>query len=129
MTSFTPDMQIGDQIETPSQTILKDAFAPVSVTDATGRKIEAVRLKPSERFQIKRMMGEEAGNSSMFDEVFLVSHCRAIDNERINKPTSILQAMALMDRLQDEGLKILDEVVAPMYGISKSGSNEQTAKN
>ncbi|RFB80012.1 hypothetical protein [Methylovirgula sp. 4M-Z18] len=129
MTDFTPEIRIGEPIETPSQTIVADAFAPVSVKDATGRAIEVMRLKPSERFQVKRMMGAEAENGSLFNDIFLVCHCRGIDGERVSKPTSILQALVLMDRLQDEGLKTLDEVVAPMYGVGKGGSTEQTAKN
>ena len=129
MTSFTPDMQIGERIETPSQSILKDAFAPVTVTDANGRTIAAARLKPSERFDIKRMMGAEAENRSMFEDIFLVSHCRSIDGERISKPASILQAKALMDRLQDEGLNALGQAFSVVYGFDKREAVEQTAKN
>ncbi|RFB80016.1 hypothetical protein [Methylovirgula sp. 4M-Z18] len=128
MTDFAPDMRLGDAIETPTQAIVADAFAPVSVTDESGRKIEAVRLKPSERFGIKRMMGEEASNSSLYDEIFLITHCRAIDGERIARPASMLQAMALMDRLGDAGIRALGGAAATIYGFNKQ-SAEQTAKN
>jgi hypothetical protein len=129
MTHFNPHMQVGEPLETPSQTILKDAFAPVSVTDDTGRTIEAARLKPSERFAIKRMMGDEAGNGSLYREVFLIAHCRALDGERINKPTSMLQVMALMDRLNDEGLKALDQAIDLIYRFNDDESFKDVAKN
>ena len=116
-------------VETPAQAIHKDAFAPIRVTDDTGCTIEAARLKPSERFQIKRMMGAEAASSSAFDNLFLVSHCVSLDGKRINRPASLLLATALMDRFQDAGLKALEQAVAGIYGFDKDEGVQDIAKN
>lgn len=129
MSDFNPQVTVGDATETPAQAIVTDAFAPVVVTDDQGRKIEAARLKPSQRFSLRRMMGSEAESVSLFGEVLVVAHLRKLDDQLIAMPTSVLQAMSLMDQLGDSGLRTLGDAVAKIYGVTSAEEVVAEAKN
>jgi hypothetical protein len=130
MSGFKPKVEIIEQhTQTPTQALVADAFAPVVVVDGQGRRLEAARLKPSQRFSLKRMMGAEADTVTLFGEVLVVAHLRKIDDQPIAMPTSILQAMSLMDQLGDTGLLTLGDAVAKIYGVANPDEMVAEAKN
>ena len=102
----------------------------VAVTDALGRTLKIRRLKPSERSRLSLALGAAAVDQVFFGNAFLSAAVTEIDGERIIRPSSKLEAEALMDRLDDEGLEAVGSAYVEHFAVKPMTAEEtETAKN
>src|ERR1700710_2611680 len=86
--------------ETPSQSIIKAANQPTTLTDARGRSIGIKKMNPLDRLRLFEVIGPEnskneqsAGYGAL---AFLVT---SLDGEPVPRPSTKIQLEALVQRL------------------------------
>jgi hypothetical protein len=118
-------------IETPSESLIKDANRTVIVTDARGRKLGVKRMGNGlVRFRLARILGQDAANSQIMVQAMLYSSVVSVNGDPVPFPKTELQLEALIDRLDMDGLNAVETAQWEEFGINLRGeSAADEAKN
>jgi hypothetical protein len=118
-------------VETPSETVVKDANRTVIVTDARGRKLGVKRMENGlARFRLVRILGQDAPNWQLLAQAMLYSSVVSVNGDPVPFPKTELQLEALIDRLDVDGLNAVDKVQREEFGIGPRGEDvADEAKN
>ena len=115
--------------ETPSQSIVKAATQPATLTDATGRAIGVRKMGPLDRLKLFEVIGAENSRNEQYAGyaalAFLVT---SIDGEPVPRPANKIQLEALVQRLDDAGM---DAVAAHLQAQAEAADapDEAALKN
>lgn len=104
---------MGGAGETPTARIVAEAWAPLTVVDAEGRRIEFRRPGALDRLRLFKALGPGLSGNDRYVAYAMLAYCvTAIDNV----PTPLLanetQVEGLVQRLGDAGLVAVGEGVA-----------------
>jgi hypothetical protein len=98
--------------ETPTQTIVKAANATVTVKDAKGRSITIKKAGALDKMRLFEVVGSEnVTNPAYFGYAMLAYQVVEIDSEPVARPSNKISLEALVQRLEDDGLKVVAEAV------------------
>ena len=104
---------MGGSGETPSARIVAEAGAPLSVTDAQGRRIEFRRPGALDRLRLFKALGPVLSDNTRYVGYAMLAYCvSAIDGVPIPVPATEGQVEMLVSRLGDAGLEAVGEGVA-----------------
>lgn len=112
---------------TPTQRVLQDANRIVYGTDVTGRRLGVIRISASLRRRVlKAMTAENGEKSGLVVMATLACACVEIDHKPVLFPRTELQIDALIDRLEQEGINAVGEIIAREWPVS---ADEDDLKN
>lgn len=110
----------------PSQTIVKQAAARVTIQDGNGRSITLQKPGVLAQFRLIKILGDTAKNTTYVQMVLPLTYVVEIDGLDVAQPNSEREIDALISRLDEEG------VTAVMIGVQEhfgSGSAEQAKED
>ena len=117
------------QSETPSQSIIKAANQPATITDAKGRSIGIKKMNPLDRLKLFEVIGAENSKNEAYTGyaalAFLVT---SIDGEPVSRPANKIQLEALVQRLDDEGMDAIGAHLQAQAEAAQS-ADEDAIKN
>ena len=94
--------------ETPSQSIVKAAAFPQTVTDTQGRSLSVKKLGALDRLKMFEVVGpDNSRNEAYLGYAALAFHVTAIDGEPVGRPANRIQLESLVQRLGDDGLEAI----------------------
>jgi hypothetical protein len=123
-----PGATPAENIERPSDMIVKQAAQSLTVEDNTGRSIGLRLPKPLQRLRFIDAMGESSSNSLWAGTVAPLMYVGSIDGEAVNVPVTKREIEALYQRLDEHGLDAATEGIQQLLGISKVEVDEEAAK-
>lgn len=107
----------------PSQTIVKQAAARVTIEDGNGRSITLQKPGVLAQFRLIKILGPETARNTTYVQMVLpLTYVVDIDGMVVAQPNTEREIDALISRLDEEG------VTAVMIGVQEhfgSGSAEQ----
>lgn len=116
--------------ETPSQSIVRAANQPATITDAQGRKIGLKKLNPLDRLRLFEVIGPENSKNEQYVGyaalAFLVS---SLDGEPVARPANKIQLEALVQRLDDDGMDAIAAHLADQAKDEPAEANQDALKN
>lgn len=114
--------------ETPSQSLIKAANQPATLTDGKGRAIGVKKMNPLDRLRLFEVIGaENSKNEQYVGYAALAFLVTSIDGEPVPRPSNKIQLEALVQRLDDEGM---DAIAEHLYGqIASEPADEADLKN
>ena len=99
-----------------------------AATDARGRTISVRKLTAFDRMVLSEIVGgENSLNETFWTYAVLAYHVTGIDGEAVPRPSTKAQVMAVVKRLDDEGLLAVRETVQPLYATPEE--SEALLKN
>jgi len=117
-----------ENIERPSDMIVKQAAKAITVTDEQGRAI-ALRLpKPLQRLRFIDAMGESSSNALWAGTVAPLMYVGSIDGDAVPVPATKAQIEALYQRLDEHGIDAVEDGVKQLLGLVKVEVDEEAAK-
>ena len=116
--------------ETPSQSIVRAANQPATVSDAKGRKIGLKKLNPLDRLKLFEVIGPDNSRNEAYVGyaalAFLVS---SIDGEPVARPANKIQLEALVQRLDDDGMDAIAAHLAEQAKDQQDQEDKAALKN
>lgn len=101
----------------PMQQVTRDANFQVVVDVDDGRKVTLRRPGVLAQFKMIEMLGPEASMNSVFvNMVFPITYVIAIDGEQVSRITTRPQLDALIQQLDEAGVKAVVEGVQTHFG-------------
>lgn len=105
---------MSDNVETPTQKIVKAANQVLSVTDSLGRVLNYKQHGALDRMNCIAAAGPELSRNTMWMQYALAATmCTAIDGVPVPKPNRRQDIEALVNKLGEEGLNAIIEAIAP----------------
>ena len=115
--------------ETPSQSIVRAANQPATLTAADGRSIAVKRLNPLDRLKLFEVVGaENSRNEQYVGYAALAFLVTAIDGEPVARPANRIQLEALVQRLDDAGMDAVAAHLQAQAGAAEP-ADEAALKN
>lgn len=115
--------------ETPSEQLVAEAAQPAVVTDSRGRKITLQKPSVLSQFRIVRAMGAEAAaNQTYMGMVLPLIFVAEIDGEPVPFPKSELQVEALIQKLDEPGIKAIMEGVQKHFGEADAEADKDALR-
>ncbi len=97
----------------PSERIVAEAGAPLTIVDAQGRKLEFRRPSALDRLRLFKALGPGLSDNTRYVGYAMLAYCvSAIDDVPIPAPASEAQVEMLVNRLGDAGLEAVGEGMA-----------------
>ena len=97
----------------PSERIVAEAQAPLTIVDAQGRKLEFRRPSALDRLRLFKALGPGLSDNTRYVGYAMLAYCvSAIDDVPIPAPASEAQVEMLVNRLGDAGLEAVGEGMA-----------------
>jgi hypothetical protein len=121
-----PKITVKEAGDLPSQTIVKQAAARVTIEDGNGRSITLQKPGVLAQFRLIKILGDTAKNTTYVQMVLPLTYVVEIDGLDVAQPNSEREIDALISRLDEEG------VTAVMIGVQEhfgSGSAEQAKED
>ena len=104
-------------VAAPMQQVTRDANFQVVVDVGDGRKVTLRRPGVLAQFKMIEMLGPEASMNSVFvNMVFPITYVIAIDGEPVSRITTRPQLDALIQQLDEAGVKAVVEGVQAHFG-------------
>lgn len=116
---------------TPSQVVTMGATAEVVVDVEDGRKVTLRRPGVLAQFKMIEMLGGEAAANSVFvNMVFPVTYVVAVDGEAVPRITTRPQLDALIQQLDEAGIKaVMNGVQLHFGGMTDPEATKAAVKN
>ncbi|MFZ6727337.1 hypothetical protein ACO0K2_17735 [Undibacterium sp. MH2W] len=113
----------------PSEQIIKAAKVEVNVVDGLGRNITLKKAGTLAQYRLVEALGASASNSTYMAMVFPLIYVHAIDGSIVAPPSSKGEIEALIQRLDDEGVKAVMEGVSGNFGSKSEKESIDQLKN
>lgn len=112
----------------PSDEVIAQAQAEVSVTDAKGRTIVLKKPGVLAQYRIVDVLGDSAKNEVYMGMVLPLIFVTSIDGDDVMKPSSRREIDALITRLDDEGVAAVMAGVQEHFGKIDAEGDKQALK-
>ena len=97
----------------PSERIVAEAQAPLTIVDAQGRKLEFRRPSALDRLRLFKALGPGLSANDHYMGYAMLAFCvSAIDDVPVPQPANEAQLEGLVDRLGSAGLEAVGEGMA-----------------
>ena len=97
----------------PSERIVAEAGAPLTIVDAAGRKLEFRRPSALDRLRLFKALGPTLSANNLYVGYAMLAFCvSAIDGVPVPQPASETQLEGLVNRLGSAGLEAVGEGMA-----------------
>ena len=113
---------------TPSADLVNNARAPVTVTDAKGRAIVLRKPGVLAQYRLVETLGASASNEVYMSMVLPLIYIESIDGDVVSTAKR-LQIDALIQRLDEEGIKAVMEGVQANFGAPDPEADKAALKN
>ena len=114
---------------TPSEELVKDANAEITIQDAGGRAIRLKNPGVAAQYRIVRALGPEVSqNSTFMSMVAPLLYVRQIGEEPVFFPTGEDEVYALVDQLGERGLTAVMEGVTKHYVVDAEADKTRAKK-
>jgi hypothetical protein len=100
----------------PSEEVVAKALAEVTTTDSAGRVIKLKKPAVLEQFRLIEALGDTAENSTYMNMVLPLIYVTAIDDLPVFYPTSKMQVEALIQQLDEHGVRAVMNKVREHFG-------------
>lgn len=104
--------------DSPSAEIIKAAASGVTVTDATGRRIQLRKPGPLAQYRLVEAAGQSAENRTYMSMTLPLIYVAAIDDAPIGAIQNKGHLEALIQRLGDEGIEAVANGIAEHFGAN-----------
>jgi hypothetical protein len=105
-----------NESQTPSQQLVAQAVAEVSIIDSRGRAITLRKPGVLAQYRLVETLGESASNEVYVGMVLPLLYVGAIDGERVAPPAKKSQVEALIQQLDEHGVAAVMEGVRAHFG-------------
>lgn len=113
---------------TPSADLVNNARATVTVTDAKGRAIVLRKPGVLAQYRLVETLGASASNEVYMSMVLPLIYIESIDGDVVSTAKR-LQIDALIQRLDEEGIKAVMEGVQANFGAPDPEADKAALKN
>lgn len=115
--------------ETPTQAMVSGSLKLIEVTDENGRVLKVKKISALERMRLFAMAGAELSRNEMWiGNAALAVSCAAIDGDPVVRPVSRAQVEALVERLDDEGIRAISQAYVKHFGVAQPEDIEDAAE-
>lgn len=101
---------------TPSEQVVAKAATEITVIDSAGRTIKLKKPAVLEQFRLIEALGDTAENSTYMNMVLPLIYVTAIDEMSVFYPTSKMQVEALIQQLDEHGIRAVMRKVREHFG-------------
>ncbi len=116
--------------ETPSQSIVRAANQPATITDAKNRAIVLKKLTPLDRLKLFEVIGpDNSKNEAYVGYAALAFLVASIDGEAVARPANKIQLEALVQRLDDDGMDAIAAHLAAQAEEQTEAATPDALKN
>jgi|ERR1700735_2341377 hypothetical protein len=118
-------------VETPSESLVKDANRIVIVTDTRGRQLGVKSARNAlNNFRLSRILGADAGNRNVMSQAAMYCAVVSINGDPVPFPKTELQLEALIDRLGVGAFNLVVKTQLEEFTVGLMPEDEaQEAKN
>ena len=117
------------QVQKPSQEIIAQAQAEITVTDVKGRVLTLRKPNVLAHYRLVKILGEAASNTAYMSLVSPITYLTAIDGTPVSQPNTERELDALIQRLDEEGIMALMEGLQNHFAKAPQVEQEQALKN
>lgn len=114
--------------ETPSEQLIKQASAEVTVTDAGGRVITLKKPGVLAQYRLIEILADSAKNEVYMGMVLPLIYVSAIDGDAVMQPSSKREVEALIQRLDEDGIAAVMEGVQANFGRADADGDKEALK-
>jgi hypothetical protein len=113
---------------TPTDELLNKTLQEVSVVDARGRVIKLKKPNILAQYDLIELLGESAKNEIYRAMVLPAIYVTAIDNHAVYPPTTKLELRAIIQRLDEDGLRAVSDGVNENFADKEEDVKESLKK-
>lgn len=114
--------------EVPSVEVLAKANEESSVTDSTGRVIKFKKPGVLAHYRLIEALGDSAANETYMGMVLPLIYVTEIDGNEVHQPKSKMHVEALIQQLDDAGIKAVMRHISKTYGESDPEAGKESLK-
>lgn len=114
--------------ETPTEQIIKQASAEVSVTDANGRVIVLKKPGVLAQYRLIELLGDSAKNEVYMAMVLPLIYVAELDGHPVPLPAKKSEVEALISRLDEDGINAVMLGVQEHFGRSDPDADKESLK-
>lgn len=114
--------------ETPSEQLIKQASAEVTVTDAKGRVITLKKPGVLAQYRLIEILADSAKNEVYMGMVLPLIYVSAMDGDAVMQPSCKREVEALIQRLDEEGIAAVMEGVQVNFGRADADGDKEALK-
>jgi hypothetical protein len=120
-----PTLKVND---TPSEQVVAQAKAEVTITDEQGRSIVLRKPPILAEYRIVEAMGDSAMNAVYHAMVAPLIFVSSINGDEVELPTTKRQIEALIQRLDHDGIKAVNKSVQENWGVKDPEAEKDSRK-
>lgn len=113
---------------TPTEQIIKQASAEVSITDSNGRSITLKKPGVLAQYRLIELLGDSAKNEVYMAMVLPLIYVASIDGHPVPAPTKKVEIEALISRLDEDGINAVMLGVQEHFGKSDPDADKESLK-
>ncbi|MHB8914414.1 MAG: hypothetical protein ACYC4K_01225 [Thiobacillus sp.] len=114
--------------EMPSEQLIKQASAEVSVTDSKGRAIVLKKPGVLAQYRLIEVLADSAKNEVYMGMVLPLIYVASLDGVPVMQPANKREVEALISRLDEEGIAAVMEGVQSNFGRSDAEADKDALK-
>lgn len=114
--------------DSPSAQLIAKASQEFDVKDSTGRLFKLKKPGLLAQFRLVECIGDLAKNEVYFNMCRPLIYVAAIDGDPVLQPTSKLQLDALIQRVEDDGLKAIVDGIVEHFGMPDPEADKDAIK-